>query len=229
MAQGDFVDTDLLEEDQPTKRNPGFESRAASARERERERELPTKEEARKRLEEIRREQEMLEQQRLELEDLRRRQEEFEKSKTEIQHQLLRTIGSLENAELEINKQIAEINKQLTLVSSARKLLQEHTNKLENIREESWTTDDVRLKLQSSTEMVEEARNELGKARQALAFIDQVEIKPVAESVSTSSSSVSLEPLEFDFWQEVKRGAAWTLPLIAAIVVAAILFAMLKA
>ena len=97
MAQGDFVDTDLLEDESKVPSST-LEARAHNLRAK-----ITSKEEeARKRLDEIRQQMEDLERQRLENAELTRRLEEFERNKTEGTHQLARTIGSLEKHELEM-------------------------------------------------------------------------------------------------------------------------------
>jgi len=195
MAQGDFVDTDLLEDE--SKSISTLESRAPNLRAK-----ITSKEEeARKRLDEIRQQMEDLERQRLENAELTRRLEEFERTKTEATHQLARTIGSLEKHELEISKQLGT-------VSSVRKSLQGHLGNLEDIHEESWTGENVRQNLQDSIEILEEARNDLSHGRQQLAFLDTIDVDVPEEATA------AVQPQGLNFKQEVLRGLAWTLPLI---------------
>jgi chromosome segregation ATPase len=208
MAQGDFVDTDLLEDESKTVST--LESRAPNLRAK-----ITSKEEeARKRLDEIRQQMEDLERQRLENAELTRRLEEFERTKTEATHQLLRTVSSLEKHELEISKQLGT-------VSSVRKSLQGHLGDLEDIHEEAWTGENVRQNLQDSIELLEEARNDLSHGRQQLAFLDTIDVD-VPEEAQGSSQSQGL-----NFKQEVFRGLAWTLPLIATAILLT-LIAVLK-
>lgn len=208
MAQGDFVDTDLLEDESKTSTS-ALETRAPNLRAKFTSKE----EEARKRLDEIRQQMEDLERQRLENAELTRRLEEFERSKTEATHQLARTIGTLEKHELEISKQMAT-------VSSVRKALQGHLGNLEDIHEESWNGENVRQNLQDSVEILEEARNELSQGRQQVAFLETID-------VGTADEPVSAAPQAFNFKQEVLRGLAWTLPLIGTAVLLT-LIAVLK-
>lgn len=208
MAQGDFVDTDLLEEESKT--TSTLETRAPNLRAKFTSKE----EEARKRLDEIRQQMEDLERQRLENAELTRRLEEFEQAKTEVTHQLTRTVGSLEKHELEISRQ-------LSTVSSVRKSLQKHLGHLEDVREESWTGENVRQNLQDAVEILEEARNDLSHGRQQLAFLENIDVG-IADD---EPSPPSLHGLNFR--QEVLRGLAWTLPLIGTAVLLA-LIAILK-
>ena len=206
MAQGDFVDTDLLEDE--SKPLSSLEARAPNLRAK-----ITSKEEeARKRLDEIRQQMEDLERQRLENAELTRRLEEFERSKTEATHQIARTVVSLEKHELEIGKQ-------LSTVSNVRKALQEHLGNLEDIHEESWTGENVRQNLQDAIEILEESRNELSHGRQQLAFLDNIDV-PSIESEGSGSAPSSQG---FNFKQEVLRGLAWTLPLIGTAVVLALI------
>ena len=208
MAQGDFVDTDLLEDESRT--SPPPETRLPNLRAKFTSKE----EEARKRLDEIRQQMEDLERQRLENADLTRRLEEFERTKTEATHQLGRTVGSLEKHELEIGKQ-------LSAVTYVRKSLQEDLGNLEDIHEESWTGENVRQNLQDAIEVLEEARNDLSHGRQQLAFLENIDVG-VAEGETGTSSQQGL-----NFKQEVLRGLAWTLPLIGTAILLT-LIAMLK-
>ena len=208
MAQGDFVDTDLLEDESKT--TPILETRAPNLRAKFTSKE----EEARKRLDEIRQQMEDLERQRLENAELTRRLEEFEQTKTEATHQLARTVGSLERHELEISRQ-------LSTVSSVRKSLQKHLGHLEDVREESWTGENVRQNLQDAVEILEEARNDLSHGRQQLAFLENIDVGIAGDEPSPPS------PHGLNFRQEVLRGLAWTLPLIGTAVLLA-LIAILK-
>jgi DNA repair exonuclease SbcCD ATPase subunit len=200
MAHGDFVDTDLLEDE--AKPASSFESRTPNLRAKFTSKE----EEARKRLDEIRQQMEDLERQRLENAELTRRLEEFERTKVEATHQLIRTIATLEKHELEISKQLGS-------VTSVRKSLQEHLGNLEDIHEESWTGDNVRQNLQDSIESLEEARNDLSQGRQQLAFLENIDMAPPSEDTAAPSSQ------GFNFAQEILRGLAWTLPLIGTAVI----------
>ena len=204
MAKGDFIDTDLLEDESRVTStlegaSPNLRAKFTSK-----------EEEARQKLEEIRRQMEDLERQRLENADLTRRLEELEKNKGDLHHQLDRTIGVLENNEMEISKQ-------LNTVSSVRKSIQEQLSRLEQIREESWSGDSVRQRLQDATETLEEARSESNRGRQQLVTLDKIDIE------STAVTDTAIKPQVFDFKQELLRGLAWTLPLIIAILAAAIL------
>ena len=204
MAKGDFIDTDLLEDESRVTStlegaSPNLRAKFTSK-----------EEEARQKLEEIRRQMEDLERQRLENADLTRRLEELEKNKGDLHHQLDRTIGVLENNEMEISKQ-------LNTVSSVRKSIQEQLSRLEQIREESWSGDNVRQRLQDANETLEEARSELNRGRQQLVTLDKIDIE------STAVTDTAIKPQVFDFKQELLRGLAWTLPLIIAILAAALL------
>ena len=197
MAHGDFVDTDLLEDE--SKPMTHLETRAPNLRAK-----ITSKEEeARKRLDEIRQQMEDLERQRLENADLTRRLEEFERNKTEAHHQLARTVISLEKHELEISKQ-------LSTVSTVRKSLQAHLSDMEDVHEESWTGENVRQNLQDAVEILEEARNDLSHGRQQLAFLDNID----AEITDTENSAPLSQDINFK--KEFIRGLAWTLPLIIA-------------
>lgn len=209
MAQGDFVDTDLLEDE--SKPISTLETRAPNLRAK-----ITSKEEeARKRLDEIRQQMEDLERQRLENAELTRRLEEFERNKTEAQHQLARTVISLEKHELEISKQLAT-------VSTVRKSLQSHLSEMEDVHEESWTGENVRQNLQDAVEILEEARNDLSHGRQQLAFLDNIDTE-VSEAPSTAPAQQ-----DFNFKTEVIRGLAWTLPLIIAAALLAVIIAVSK-
>lgn len=201
MAQNDFVDTDLLDED--SKISSTGDGRTTVLRTKFTSKE----EEARKKLDEIRQQMEALERQRLENAELTRRLEEFDRNKTEAKHQFERIIASLEKHELEIGRQLAT-------VSSVKKALEEHLGNLDDIREESWTSDDVKQNLQDAQETLEEAKLELSRGRQQLAFLETVDLEEVTpqESISRSNGPANFEMSQFK--TEFLRGLAWTLPLI---------------
>jgi hypothetical protein len=109
-------------------------------------------------LAELKRTQQELERERASLEETRRRQLEFTTGRQEMQQHLTRGIGLLEEAEFAARRDAEQMAKAL-------QGLREALAKVESIRQEAWTKDNLNIELTRANTAVENARMEWNAAR----------------------------------------------------------------
>jgi chromosome segregation ATPase len=169
-------------------------------------------------LDRLRKRQEQLEAEKRELEDLRRKQEDFERGKRDMLDHLKHSLVGLERREVETQR-LAE------LLSSSRTRFRELLEDLESIKEEAWSEDMVREELGKSLVVIEDARTEYNKA------MAKIEASKGDGATPASAQPAVLfeeryqaheEEKSFSHW--VKVGLAVSLPLIASMVLIAIVF-----
>lgn len=208
MKTKDFVDPDLVITDASagdagaSARTPGTSSPSRA--------EIDARvEQARQQMLELRRQQDELEREQKELEDLRRREEEFERGKAEMLEELGRAVAAIEKEEFELNKQTSSL-------ADFRELFQEHINKLQEIRENEWRGDEVKVHLAKAVSVVENSRAELNRGRAQLSFLGEgpvrLETDEVLRGAAAPAASSSIDAL--DFAAEFRRGFARSLPII---------------
>jgi chromosome segregation ATPase len=198
----DFVDNDF----QARKASPARTATGSTLPPR-----APTREEvdtrvaeAQQKLAELRRAQEELERERASLEETRRRQMEFQTGRQELIHNLTRGLGLLEEAEFVARRDAEQMAKALVD-------LREAMNKLQAIREETWTKDNFTVELTRALTAIENARMEWNAARLKFAVLSGEAAEPTAAAEKAPSAS----PLaERSFGQLCKLGLALTWPLV---------------
>src|SRR6202167_5436708 len=114
--------------------------------------------EAQQKLAELKHAQEDLERERSALEELRRRQLEFQNGRQEMVHNLTRGLGLLEEAEFNARRDSEQMIKTLADFRDA-------LEKIQNVRDETWTKENCQMELTRALTIVESARMEWNSAR----------------------------------------------------------------
>ena len=247
MSGNDFFDDDLIRQrDRATriKMGPGDEP-AASAREISAEDALarPVTElnltrmarhkqeadtqttRAMQELEALRKRQEQLELEKRELEDFKRKSEEFERGKRDVIAGIKRSLIAIERDDIEAQRMqellYATRNRFKTLLAS-----------LDEIQEQSWNEANIREEINKALGVIEDARIEYNKSIAKIEALKSErsgsEAKPAATAPMLFEDQAGMFDGDKPFGQWLKMGAAFSLPLIATLVVLSILFITLS-
>ncbi len=168
-------------------------------------------------LDRLRKRQEQLEQERRELEELRKRQDEYERGKREITDQLKRSLVNLERKEVDAQRMVE-------LLGATRSRFKELLASVESLKEEGWPEELIREELNKSLGVLEQARLEYSKC---MAKIDaakpDVALAPAGQPARLyDEHALAEDERGFSHWFKV--GLAVTLPLVAVIILVALLF-----
>jgi hypothetical protein len=162
--------------------------------------------EAQQKLAELKRAQEDLERERASLEELRRRQLEFQNGRQEMVQNLTRGLGLLEEAEFNARRDSEQMIKTLADFRGA-------LEKIQNVRDETWTKENFQMELTRALTIVENARMEWNSARLKLPALAGESAQRKPQSESTPAPVVS--PFaNLSFGQLCKIGLAMTWPLL---------------
>ncbi|MCS7337816.1 MAG: hypothetical protein NZ739_06205 [Verrucomicrobiae bacterium] len=175
--------------------------------------------EAQQKLAELKRLQEELERQRAALEETRRRQLEFQTGRNEVIHGITHALGLLEEAEFEHRREAEQMSK---AIADLRAALQ----KVEAIREETWTKENFEVELTKALTAIENARMELNAARLKFEVLSGKE-QPLAERAAPRDTLSALLGGRTGLAQLCKLGLALTWPLVVVGLLALALLAML--
>lgn len=156
----------------------------------------------------LRRQQEELERQKGELEDLRRKQDEYSRGRTEMSEKITRALVTLEREQIETQR-VAEV------CGRTREAFANYLEQIHEIKDEEWTSENVRTELSHALGVIENARLEYNRACTRLDCMNPS--KPSTGTASTAPTSVDQPALSRN---ELVRylciGAAASAPLIAA-------------
>jgi hypothetical protein len=162
--------------------------------------------EAQQKLAELKRAQEDLERERASLEELRRRQLEFQNGRQEMVQNLTRGLGLLEEAEFNARRDSEQMIKTLADFRGA-------LEKIQNVRDETWTKENFQMELTRALTIVENARMEWNSARLKLPALAGESAQKKSESESAPQPIVS--PFaNLSFGELCKIGLAMTWPLL---------------
>src|SRR5471030_770460 len=162
--------------------------------------------EAQQKLAELKRAQENLERERASLEELRRRQLEFQNGRQEMVQNLTRGLGLLEEAEFNARRDSEQMVKTLADFRGA-------LEKIQNVRDETWTKENFQMELTRALTIVENARMEWNSARLKLPALAGETAQKKSEVESAPQPMVS--PFaNLSFGQLCKIGLAMTSPLL---------------
>jgi hypothetical protein len=162
--------------------------------------------EAQQKLAELKRAQEDLERERASLEELRRRQLEFQNGRQEMVNHLTRGLGLLEEAEFNARRDSEQMIK---TIADFRDALE----KIQNVRDETWTKENFQMELTRALTIVENARMEWNSARLKLPALEGESAKKKSETESAPATVVS--PFaNLSFGELCKIGLAMTWPLL---------------
>jgi chromosome segregation ATPase len=162
--------------------------------------------EAQQKLAELKRAQEDLERERASLEELRRRQLEFQNGRQEMVHNLTRGLGLLEEAEFNARRDSEQMIKTLADFRGA-------LEKIQNVRDETWTKENFQMELTRALTIVENARMEWNSARLKLPALAGESAQKKSETESAPQQIIS--PFaNLSFGELCKIGLAITWPLL---------------
>jgi hypothetical protein len=174
----------------------------------------PTREEvdskvaqAQQELAEKRRELEECERKRTALEETRRRQMEFETGRQEVVHHLTRGVGLLEEAEFNARRDAEQMAKALSGFRDA-------LSKVQAIREESWTKENLEVELTRALTVLENARMEWNSARLKVPVLSGSALQNPPEAVQAKTPPLMSGE---SFGQLCRAGLALTWPLAIAV------------
>jgi chromosome segregation ATPase len=205
MAEYDateFIDTDFQAHKSPSPFAPANDPLRAPTRD-EVDRKVV---EAQQKLAELKRAQEDLERERASLEELRRRQLEFQNGRQEMVHNLTRGLGLLEESEFNARRDSEQM---LKTIADFRGALE----KIQNVRDETWTKENFQMELTRALTIVENARMEWNSARLKLPALAGESAQKKSEAESAPAPIVS--PFaNLSFAQLCKIGLAMTWPLL---------------
>jgi hypothetical protein len=211
MAEYDateFIDTDFQAHKTPSPFAPTNDPLRAPTRD-EVDRKVV---EAQQKLAELKRAQEDLERERASLEELRRRQLEFQNGRQEMVHNLTRGLGLLEEAEFNARRDSEQMIKTLADFRGA-------LEKIQNVRDETWTKENFQMELTRALTIVENARMEWNSARLKLPALEGESAQKKSETESAPQPIVS--PFaNLSFGELCKIGLAMTWPLLIVALVA---------
>lgn len=160
---------------------------------------------AQEQLLQLKRQQEMIERQKRELEELSRKQEELERGRAEMIEKLNRSVVVIERETYEAEKRV----EQLRATNAA---FLQHLDVLERINPKNWSNADLHKELSKALSSVDDARTEFNKSITKINAKSDGEILKPASTVDAAEVMQEAGAVNFGLW--LKRGLAFTLPLI---------------
>jgi chromosome condensin MukBEF ATPase and DNA-binding subunit MukB len=173
---------------------------------------------AQEQLLQLKRQQEMIERQKRELEELSRKQEELERGRAEMIEKLSRSMVTIERETYEAEKRV----EQLRATNAA---FLQHLDVLERINPKNWSNADLHKELSKALSSVDDARTEFNKS------ITKINAKADQEIITPATMVNYDETKEMgavNFWLWLKRGLAFTLPLIVFGIIALVITLCLR-
>lgn len=162
--------------------------------------------EMQQRLSDLKRAQDQLERERASLEETRRRQAEFENSRAEMLEQLTRGIGLLEESEVAARR---EVDAMAGALADLRLALE----KVQALREETWSGETFQIELTRALTTLENARMEWNSVRVKFPVVERTpEEQEAAEQRAARAGNPFLQ--QQDWPQLFRLGIALTWPLV---------------
>ena len=206
MAAG-FDASEFVDDDFQTARKAAGLATAAEGRAPSREEVESKVTDMQQKLAELKRTQQELERERASLEETRRRQVEFTTGRQEMQQNLTRGIALLEEAEFAARRDAEQMAKAL-------QGLRDVLSKIEAVREETWTRDNLNVELTRASTAVENARMEWNAARLKFAVLTGPGAAELAQAPENAAAADFLA--EKSYADLCKLGLALTWPLALA-------------
>ncbi len=171
---------------------------------------------AQEQLIQLRRQQDTIEKQKRELEELSRKQDELERGRAEM-------IEKLSRSQVVIERETYEAEKRVEQLRSTHSSFAQHLDSLEKINPKAWTTGDLHKELSKALSSVDDARAEFTKSLTKINARSEEEVIDPVDATDFSEASAYTDA-GFGVW--LKRGFAFTLPLLvfAIIVLLLLLF-----
>ena len=165
-------------------------------------------------LERLRTKQEALEREKNSLENLRNNQEKYESGKREMIDHLEKSLIALEREEIGLNQR-------LELLAETERRFKEMLNDMRGFNEEQWATDTegLREELSKALVIIDNTRKEYNKAYARIeAMRESHNIGSIAKP-ALQGDAAELGRIPHRFWDEVKAGLAFSLPIVIVLIV----------
>ena len=178
---------------------------------------------AQERLTQLRQQQEEIEREQKHLEELRQKQELFGSGKRDILEKLTRSTSSLDRELYDAQKLVEEI-------SITRDTFSRHLEIIRNLQPEKWSRSQVESELDNALTAIEDADEDYTKGIRRLSTCRRSETASAPEShdFQPTPSSLQSTPFANDDWTAwLRRGLAFTLPLIGTLIFALILIRLM--
>lgn len=176
--------------------------------------------ETNQKLAELRRIQEELDRKRTALEELKRRQTELQLGRTEIVENITRGLALLEEARLKAEREAEQIARTIENLKNA-------LEKVQAIREESWTADTFEVELTRALTAIENARMEWHTARRKHSILDGAVTEPGALTAVPGGAPIhTIAQMRMRDLCRLGLGMTWPL-VLAFLLVATIALALL--
>jgi predicted nuclease with TOPRIM domain len=159
-------------------------------------------------LAELKRTQQELERERASLEDIRRRQVEFTTGRQEMIQNLTRGVGLLQEAEFAARRDAEQMAKALAG-------LREGLEKVQAIREESWSRENLNAELTRASTTVENARMEWNAARLKFEVLNGPTAQEAAAEPAHATLGDALREKSYAEWCKLGLALTWPLALAA--------------
>ena len=174
---------------------------------------------AQEQLLQLKRQQEQIEKQKRELEELSRKQEDLEKGRADMIEKLSRSLVVIERETYETEKRVEQLR--MTNATFAQ-----HLDSLERINPKGWNNLDLHKELSKALSAVDDARAEYTKSLTKINAKSDSEVINPAVSRSDDSFGASADDDSFMVW--LKRGFAFTLPILIVGLCALVAFYFLR-
>jgi vacuolar-type H+-ATPase subunit I/STV1 len=166
----------------------------------------------------LKRQQEHLEKQKRELEELSRKQEELEKGRSDMIDKLSRSLVVIERQTYETEKRVEQLR-------GTHSAFAQHLDTLERINPKSWSNADLHKELSKALSSVDDARAEYSKSLSKINAESDSELIDPHASLELGYNS-SGDDASFGIW--LKRGLAFTLPLLILGLIAILVLAFMR-
>jgi predicted RNase H-like nuclease (RuvC/YqgF family) len=160
---------------------------------------------AQEQLLQLKRQQELIEKQKRELEELSRKQDELEKGRADMIEKLSRSLVVIERETYEAEKRVEQLR-----TTSAT--FAQHLDSLEAINPKSWSNSDLHKELSKALSAVDDARTEYTKSLTKINAKSDGEVIVDPRSAPEETYYSAADDASFVQW--LKRGFAFTLPLL---------------
>lgn len=175
---------------------------------------------AQERLTLLRQQQEEIEREKKHLEELRQKQERFGSGKRDILEKLTRSTSSLDRELYDAQKLVEEI-------SITRDTFSRHLEILRNLQPEKWSRSQVDEELENALAAIEDADEDYTKGIRRITTCRRSETASAPDTHSQfdfETTPAAAAPFAGDDWNSwLRRGLAFTLPLIGTLIFALIL------